>query len=241
MLSPQVFIVTTPETNPRCVYIMADPPTPLNYPYIWSSQRFVISIVWVLTYLRTLHPGPIHKSSTLRTTLIQIHFRHKEVNPLTIPVEFGIAIRHAHYNWDTHVRYWIPQLFMNLTTGTHSLYDHLNWSSFTLHKQYIVNGAHHNTMSSMTAKYQLSMLIKIGPPHNSYPLQMRPPTLHAHYKECTSTLHAQFDSWPPALFAAIVNVTRKIFHIPYVCNPSFPHTQYIIILKNYKYQSRTHP
>jgi hypothetical protein len=81
----------------------------------------------------------------------------REVNPLSMSVEFGIAIRHVHYNWDTHVRYWIPQLFMNLTAGTHNLNDHHNWSSFTLHVQFIVNGAHLSTMSSMTAKHKLSI------------------------------------------------------------------------------------
>jgi hypothetical protein len=46
-----------------------------------------------------------------------------------------------------------------------------------------------------------------------------------------STFHAQYDPWPHALFAAIVNGVCKIVHVPYACNPSIPHTQYNIILK----------
>lgn len=60
---------------------------------------------------------------------------------------------------------------------------------------------------------------------------MRQPTLHANYKGCTSTLHAQYDPRSPALFAAIVKGARKIFHIHYVLKLSIPHTQYNIILK----------
>jgi hypothetical protein len=67
-------------------------PSTLNYPYKWGSQRFVVSIVWVLTYLGASHPGPIHKISMLRTTLIQIHFRHKR----------GQSAVYIRWIWDCH-------------------------------------------------------------------------------------------------------------------------------------------
>jgi hypothetical protein len=81
----------------------------------------------------------------------------------------------------------------------------------------------------MTATHKLSELIQIGPL-----------TLLTHYK-CVHPLcmpiikdtrplcMLSMTLGPHALFAAIVNAARKIFHVPYICNPSIPYTQYNII------------